>query len=754
MDTEHRGYASSDEFHSIIATSIDGFLLIDLTGNILETNDSYCMLVGYSRDQLLGMHISEVDVTASAEVVSKRSEEIIQRGSLRFEAKHLHRDGSIIDVEISATYTPLHGGSFFSFIRDISRQKQAEKALKLSEEKYRLLFESAGDSISVIDMQAKVLAANPLACEMLGYPYDELITLRVDEIDTRPELLPELIGTIVKNGHNTFDTEHFRKDGSIIPVSVDSRLIIWDGQPAILNICRDITERKHTDELLRESEKKYRNLFNNSEIAMFRTRLDGSEVLDVNQKFLDMLEKTAEETLGKPSAILWADPKEREEMVQRLLADGRVSGYEYKMLDNKGGIKNCITSLVLYREQGILEGSILDISELKRAEEDRIDLEKQLLHAQKLESLGVLAGGIAHDFNNILMAIMGNADLALMRINKESPVVENLHAIERASARAADLAKQMLAYSGKGKFVIENLELGRIIEEMLHMLEVSISKKAVLRLNLSPNLPSVEADATQIRQIIMNLVINASEAIGDTNGFITITTSCKEYSKSRLKGFWMDGNIIEGLYVCLEISDTGCGMDEETLKRIFDPFFTTKFMGRGLGMAAVYGIVRGHKGAINVHSEPDKGTSFKILLPASGKPVEITNTDNHQLDWRGEGKVLLVDDEEIVLSIGKEMLQELGFSTVTATDGNEALEVFRSTPNISFVILDMTMPHMDGEQCFQELKQIQRDVKVIISSGFSEHEVTQKFTGKGLAGFIQKPYTLSMLIETVKKIGI
>lgn len=386
----------------------------------------------------------------------------------------------------------------------------------------------------------------------------------------------------------------------------------------------------------------------------------------------------------------------------------------------------------------------------KRVEEERSKLEQQLLHAQKLESLGVLAGGIAHDFNNILMAIMGNADLALMRINKESPAVENLHRIEQAAARAADLAKQMLAYSGKGKFVVENLNLNLLLEEMLHMLEVSISKKVVLRLNPHQHLPAVQADATQIRQIVMNLVINASEAIGDKSGVIAITTGCMDCDHSYLKDVWLDENLTDGLYVYLEIADTGCGMNKETLSKLFDPFFTTKFTGRGLGMAAVLGIVRGHKGAIKVYSEPDRGTTFKILLPASDRPAELFNDNCRKDEWSGSGTVLLVDDEETVRGIGSEMLKELGFTTITANDGREALEIYKATPDIAFVIMDLTMPHMDGEQCFRALRQLKPDIKVIISSGYNEQDVAQKFVGKGLAGFIQKPYRISTLKEAIR----
>lgn len=402
----------------------------------------------------------------------------------------------------------------------------------------------------------------------------------------------------------------------------------------------------------------------------------------------------------------------------------------------------------------ILFGSSTDISERRKAGEERRKIEQQMLHAQKLESLGVLAGGIAHDFNNILTAIIGNADLALMRINRESPVADNLHRIERAAARAADLAKQMLAYSGKGKFVVENINLNCLLEEMLHMLEVSISKKVVLRLNTHQHLPLVEADATQMRQIIMNLVINSSEAIGDRSGVIAITTGCMDCDQSYLKDVWLDENLTDGLYVYLEIADSGCGMDRETLAKLFDPFFTTKFTGRGLGMAAVLGIVRGHRGAIKVYSEEGKGTSFKILLPASDRPAEVFNGAAQKDAWKGSGTVLLVDDEETIRGIGAEMLKELGFATITACDGREALEAFRQNPDISFVILDLTMPHMDGEQCFRELRLLNPMVKVVMSSGYNEQEVTQKFVGKGLAGFIQKPYRLSTLQEVIQGVAV
>jgi PAS domain S-box-containing protein len=409
-------------------------------------------------------------------------------------------------------------------------------------------------------------------------------------------------------------------------------------------------------------------------------------------------------------------------------------------------------------KDGRIVGAVVcwrDITVRKHEEEERLNLEKQLLHAQKLESLGVLAGGIAHDFNNILTAIIGNAELAIIRSKPESPIMENLQRIEKSAFRATDLAKQMLAYSGKGRFVVEAIDLNALLEEMLHLLEVSISKKALLRLNLAEQLPAVDADATQLRQIVMNLVINASEAIGEKSGIIAVSTGSMECDQRYLKDVWLDQELKDGRYVYLEIADTGCGMDSETMAKIFDPFFTTKFTGRGLGMAAVMGIVKGHQGAIKVYSELGKGTTFKVLLPASSRQQDQTNpVFSEEVSWHGSGTALLVDDEESVRSIGREMLQELGFEVVTACDGREAVELFKKISDVSVVILDLTMPHMDGEQCFRELRQLNPDVQVIMSSGYNEQEVTQKFAGKGVAGFVQKPYRIAAFKEVLAKLSV
>jgi len=311
----------------------------------------------------------------------------------------------------------------------------------------------------------------------------------------------------------------------------------------------------------------------------------------------------------------------------------------------------------------------------------------------------------------------------------------------------------MLAYSGKGRFVVRRYDLSEIVREMGQILEVSVSKKATVRYFLAEGLPAVESDATQIRQVIMNLITNASDALGDMGGVITILTGVMECDEAYLSGSYLDDGLPGGKYVYLEVSDTGCGMDAEILSKVFDPFFTTKFVGRGLGLAAVLGIVRGHKGAIKVYSEVGKGTTFKILLPAAEwKPGERVKTAEQGVLAQGGGTILLVDDDPLVLDIASEMLAQLGFQVLTASNGREGLKVFRiHSDEITCVILDLTMPVMGGEETFRELRSLRSDVRVILSSGYNQQDVTQRFVGRGLSGFIQKPYTVASLRSVLNR---
>ncbi|NVN92835.1 MAG: PAS domain S-box protein [Desulfuromonadales bacterium] len=745
-----------------IENTSDSIQWITMDSRFWNVNRAACSMLGYTREEYLSLSISDIDPYFTLEEWQTHLQEIKQTGNIHHARFHKTKDGIIFPVEITSTYIKYDDIDYYcAIVRDITERVKVENEASF----FKSLIEYTRDPFYVLSPEKgfQMAYANQAACQHYGMDLEQLQTMSVPDWD--PAFDMGSVDDLMKQqraGHSLrFETVHKVASGKLIPVEVTSSLLVHGGREYICGYFYDITERKKMVEALRESEARYRMLSLEYQ-ALLEGVPDGLTLLTPDLRVLWANPASARATAQEPGDLAGrycyeirhgSDAPCEKCVVLETFKTGEAR--KTVIVSPPTGRTFDLRSVPVKDEDGkvvkVIE-VVRDITEQVMAETERLDLERKFLHAQKLESLGVLAGGIAHDFNNILTSIIGNADLALMRMNPESPGKENLHRIEQAAARAADLAKQMLAYSGKGKFMVENINLNRLLEEMLHMLEVSISKNAVLRFNLNPNLPTVEVDATQIRQIVMNLVINASEAIGDKSGVIAITTGCLDCDKSYLKDVWLDENIGDGLYVYLEIADTGCGMDKDTMTKIFDPFFTTKFTGRGLGMAAVLGIVRGHRGAIKIYSEPNKGTTFKILLPASNRPVEIFNHDSHVDEWKGSGTVLLVDDEETVRGIGKELLQELGFTTITANDGREAVEIFRNTPDISFVILDLTMPHMDGEQCFRELRQLNQNVKVIMCSGFSEHEVTQKFVGKGLAGFIQKPYKMSVLKEAIQRI--
>jgi len=399
-------------------------------------------------------------------------------------------------------------------------------------------------------------------------------------------------------------------------------------------------------------------------------------------------------------------------------------------------------------------GTAQDISALMEAQQEKENIQSKMKHMQRLESLGVLAGGIAHDFNNILTTILGNAGLAQTKLPTSSPASGFIEKISVASQKAANLCQQMLAYSGKGSFMIKPVVLSDIVQEMTQLLHVSIAKNTVLRLDLNTQIPAVDADVTQMQQVVMNLVINAAEAIGENSGSISLTTGIIHVDSQYLASTFVDEQLEEGQYIYLEVSDTGCGMSDEVKNKLFDPFFTTKFTGRGLGMAAILGIVRGHRGAIKVYSEENKGSTFKLLFPCSlqkAVPIDAPVKELHA--WQGQGCMLIVDDEETIREVASSMLADLGLQSMQAEDGIAAIEIFKTQhQEIKLVLLDMTMPRMGGEDTYSELCRINPDVKVILSSGYTEQDATNRFVGKGLAGFLQKPYTIDELSQKIDEI--
>ena len=398
-------------------------------------------------------------------------------------------------------------------------------------------------------------------------------------------------------------------------------------------------------------------------------------------------------------------------------------------------------------------GSFQDITFRKKAEEERQKLQLKMQEAQKLESLGVLAGGIAHDFNNLLTVIMGNSSLA-----REDPSLANdcLQQIETATQRAADLCRQMLAYAGKGRTSMESVDLNRIVTDTVHLLRLSISKNATLDFALAPEALAIEADHSQIRQVIMNLVINASDAIGDASGRIRVSTSRQTITAEILHEVRLGQELPPGEYVVFEVQDEGSGMSEETLARIFDPFFTTKFAGRGLGLAAVLGIVRAHKGAFFVQSSLGHGSTFRMLLPPTGKLPAVNNAPSSALPSMGvapllrPGFFLIVDDEPHVRKLACNILERQGHTVALASDGYEALALaLAHGGRLTAILLDLTMPGLDGPSTLKEFRQMKIDVPVLIMSGYSEIDARKRFADDPKLAFLPKPFTSEVLLASL-----
>jgi PAS domain S-box-containing protein len=458
---------------------------------------------------------------------------------------------------------------------------------------------------------------------------------------------------------------------------------------------------------------------------------------------------TREEAMGKISHDLLKTefPESLAGIEDKVATAGRWEGE--LVHTHKNGSKLRVSSRWAIRRRGNEAPGILEIN-TDITERSRI--EEQLRHTQKLESLGVLAGGVAHDFNNLLTGILGNSSLALENVGPNNPNRALLEEVMRAAERAADLTRQLLAYAGKGRFVMHTLDLSDLVREISGLVQTSLPKQAQVRLQLSDGLPGIDADPGQLQQIVMNLVINGAEAIGPEGGSVLVRTGVQEVDSHYISTMSSAGESLKpGRYVTLEVHDTGAGMDEATLAKIFDPFFTTKFAGRGLGLSSVSGIVRAHHGAMKVYSKPGQGTTFKVLFRASANPVpHVTRPVKRELN--GAGTVLIVDDEEIVRVTAKHTLERYGYRIMVANDGVTALEAYRDQLElISLVLLDLTMPMMNGEETLRRLQIMNPNVKVLLSSGYNEVEAVQRFAGKGLAGFIQKPYTAAGLAEKVRE---
>jgi len=492
-------------------------------------------------------------------------------------------------------------------------------------------------------------------------------------------------------------------------------------------LARRTEEERHSSQL--------RAIVESSEDGIISKGLDGV-IQSWNIGAEHLFGYTAAEALGHPMAMLLPVDRLHEEsdIIERIRHGGRVRNLETVRLRKDGvSIHVSITVSPLLDASGTLVGA----SHIARDITERKEFEEQLRQTQKLESLGVLAGGLAHDFNNLLTGIMGNASLAMEEAGDRDRTQSRLGEILHASERAALLIRQMLAYAGKGRFVVERLDLSAQVREIVPLLRTSIPKLVQLDLRLADNLPSVEADRSQLQQLIMNLAINGAEAVDGRPGVVTITTSTR----------WTDAE----QQVLLEVADDGVGMTDEVKARIFDPFFTTKFTGRGLGLSAVMGIIRSHRGTISVNTSPGRGTTFTVVLPAAAGDLPQAGAPA-ETELRGYGNILVVDDEELVRNMARFTLERYGYTVELANDGSEAVALFASRPDdFAAVLLDLTMPVMRGEDALRAIRQVRPSVPVVLSSGYTEADAMSRFADAAPAGFLQKPYTATALARRLKQ---
>jgi len=656
------------------------------------------------------------------------------------------------------------------FFQDITERKQAEQEVREAAEKVRLILDSTAEAIYGIDLDGTCTFCNASFLKITGYEdAEQMLGANMHELihhthadGSHCDINNCRIFQTTRHGVETHvDDELFlRVDGTSFPVEYWSFPIYKNGDivGAVVTFV-DITERKQAKEALELERDSTRNILATVEAMIVALDPEGRITL-VNRKACEILGYREDELLGQdwfatclPHSI---DIDQVRAVFKMSLASNLAGSEDYENpVRSRSGEERLIAwhnSSIRDKDGNIIGGLSAgeDITERRKAEEEKHVLEQQFQQTQKLESLGVLAGGIAHDFNNILAIVMGYCSLTKMDYeNAEKHIPE----IEKAAERAAALCRQMLAYAGKASLSQVQVNTWMLVDEMVTMLKTTIQKNVVIKAELGTDIPFIMGDASQIRQVVMNLVINAAEAIGDAEGAIDVKLVKAELKAKHTEKDHLGLIIPAGQYILFEVTDNGCGMDEETSRKIFEPFYTTKFTGRGLGMSAVLGIIKAHNGALQLESRLGHGTTFKVYLPVQ---ISISETEEAQQKaasepWHGSGTILLAEDEEQVRAIAIILLQELGFTVLDAENGKEALELYQqNAADINLVIADMGMPVMNGYELFYKLKQLNPKLPIIISSGFGEGDIDSKIPRKEIAGLINKPYNFDQLREVLR----
>ena len=623
-------------------------------------------------------------------------------------------------------------------------------------------FTEQSPNMIFINRGGNIVYANKKCEEVMGYTREEFLAPDFNYMDL---IAPESVDLVIANFQRHLNGEEVEpyeysllsKSNKKIEAIITSKLIRYQGEPALLGIVTDITQRKQAEKDLQKSEVKFRLAFQNAPIGMALLNMDASFV-QLNPALCRMLGYSESELLDMTFRdFTHPEDLEMEIPYYEKCVRGEIDSYRMdKRYVKKDGeiIWVNMTAVITKNRAGqplYALAMVEDITEVRMAEENRQRLESQLRQAQKMEAIGTLAGGIAHDFNNILGAIIGYSEMAIYDTEKGSMVYHNMEQVLKAGHRAKDLVKQILAFSRKSEQDKKIILITPIINEVLKLLRASLPTTIEIRQQIEPSLGAIFADPTQIHQVMMNLGTNSAHAMENTGGLLDVSASNVDLDPDTAAQYT---GLESGRYIRLVVSDTGHGIDSETLERIFDPYFTTKTKdkGTGMGLAVVHGIVKGHSGGIKVNSKPGRGTSFEILFPRTASEMQFDRVELNALPTGAE-QILFIDDEETLIDLGRNMLTKLGYQVVARTSSLEAIEAFKANPDkFDLIISDMTMPNMTGDMLAEKITKIRSDIPIIICTGFSEQLSDAKLTALGIKGLLMKPLTIRELSRTVRKV--
>lgn len=744
----------------LVEQSRDGIVVLDENGKVYEANPRYADQLGYAMDEVMGLHVWDWDAQWTREQLQEMIRSVDEKGD-HFETRHRRKDGTLYDVEISTNGAVCGGRKLiFCVCRDITERKQAQKALQENDERFNRLAEQTRTFTWEVDALGLYTYVSPVVGIVLGYRPDEIIG-RMHFYDLHPEAGREEFKKAafavfarqepflnLENAAQTRDGRPVWLSTNGIPLlNTDGTLRGYDGSDT------EITSRRQAEDALRKSEEMLRLITDNTSDMIRVADLRGINLYASPSHFRGLGYRPEERVRRSGLDLVHPDDLERVVSSFTAVVSGRQSlKVEYRAKHADGRYVWLETIADLLRDgQGNPTAMVMssrDITDRKQAEEERKALEAQLLQARKLEAIGTLAGGVAHDFNNILMGIQGYASLMMLDLDPNHPHQESLGHIEEQVRSASDLTRQLLGFARGGRYETRPTDLGEIVRKSSAMFGRT-TKELTIHRKYEKDLWPVEVDRGQIEQVLLNLYVNARHAM-PSGGDIYLET----------RNVVLDRNdaalhtVPAGNYVRISVVDTGTGMEEETKKRIFDPFFTTREMGRGagLGLAVVYGIMKGHGGFVDVNSTPGQGTTFTLFFPVSEKKA-VEEKPAAAKTLRGTEAILLVDDEPAVLTVSEEILKALGYTVHAKGSGREAIDFFRKMKGgIDLIILDMIMPGLSGSETFDSIREIDPSIKVILSSGYSLEGQAQQIMDRGCCGFIQKPFNLAALSGKVREV--